>query len=66
MSTKGKPSDRVGEEVEVWGPLPEWDAPDLGDWDTVAEGWDIDLIEWDAPDLGDWDTDTGDLKSSKN
>jgi hypothetical protein len=54
MRPKGEPSDRVGEEVEVWGPLPEWEAPDFGDWN-------IDLPEWEAPedwsiDLPEWDT----------
>ena len=54
MRPKGEPSDRVGEEVEAWGPLPEWEAPDFGDWD-------IDLPEWEAPEdwsieLPEWDT----------
>lgn len=55
MRTKGEPSHRVGEEVEVWGPLPEWEAPDLGDWSAGLEDWNIDLPEWDAPDLGEWE-----------
>ena len=55
MRTKGKPSHSVGEEVEDWGPLPEWEAPDLGDWGAVTEVWNIDLPEWDAPDLGEWE-----------
>ena len=61
MRTKGKPSHSVGEEVEVWGPLPEWEAPDFGDWGAVTEDWNIDLPEWEAPEdwsieLPEWDT----------
>lgn len=63
MRPKGKPSHSVGEEVEVWGPLPEWEAPDTEDWSAGLEDWNSDIPEWEAPedwsiDIPEWDTET--------